>query len=455
MATPIDPNFWLDLYRNKVEQPDIIRNLIDSYENPASPQGQLYDPNALQSLTWDKPVIVGSPGQTYTGPSDGISIPDDYDLNTGYIIGSPGDVAVKQGRLRPFTPSVTPQPQAQPQAGSQPNAPTPATQPENESNLPTGIEEYMKYFTKTLGAEPELDKKKRNQLALVAMINALGQGVKQVVDYHGRTKHGSPIYPEQNNITPALLAQYEKEYQDYQQRKDKYDLLKTGAMQDAFRYAYGDEQYRKQIEDRWAMQKDEQTYRTNERADDRKYADEQYQIKKKDAQDAYDQQVKDQAERDKTLHGYDMERLRAQMSDKGKGKLDESLASLAELYKDGYLLRDERNGADIPVPASVFDAISTKVLYGLAAKDWGGDVDKMITSSEFKSDKETMKRLLNQYWQQYYDYRVNQDGTVDWYPIEGTKATNPGEMFNFWDYLPGGMPQTSDTTHVPIYNVRQ
>ena len=122
------------------EAPDALKQVMDSFERPYDPAAQNFDPNLISNLVWKEPVVTGPPNQTWSGSDNGtVTIPKDYDLNTGYMIGSPGDVEVRQGKRQPYTetpkrgtiPSTTAQQPSQ--------APT-ATQAQNQQPQKNDLE---------------------------------------------------------------------------------------------------------------------------------------------------------------------------------------------------------------------------------------------------------------------------------------------------------------------------
>lgn len=320
------------------------------------------------------------------------------------------------------------------QPASQTETTPTATQPQ-KNDLESGYENYLKLFEKTLGDKPELDTKRRNQLAMVAGINALGQALKQIVDYTGRTKFGSPINPQQDNLTPALLGQYEKEMQDYLQRKDKYDMMKTAAMQDAFRYAYGDEQYRKQVDDRWKMYDAEKQDRADENAANRKFQTDLYGQKVADEQAMYDQQVKDQAARDKTLHGYDMEKFNAAKSAAEKaGAVTENEMKLAG---ENVPVIDQKTGRSLIIPKELYWDIYQKIMNNPSSEY---DKEKQrLEGADYEQSKNIINGLIAAEFQKYYEPKYDSTGQFQgWMMIDPNAPQPVKEYKTFWDMTPPG-----------------
>ena len=297
-------------------------------------------------------------------------------------------------------------------------------QPQQDDKL-SGYEDYLKLFEKTLGPEPELDKKKRNQLAMVAGINALGQALKQVVDYTGRTKHGAPINPQVDQLTPALLGQYEKELQDYQQRKDRYDLLKTNTMQNALQYAYGDEKARERYDNELALLGKQNEYMTGRET----------QQQKNDLE-----KIKEQnrliAERDETLQGYDLKKIEEQYKNESK-LIGQRNADALKAMQEKYGMQAAQKAAtalakkslqvtdpdDVNKPITIPPHIYLDILQKQIALQ-NQDFTEFLTSTDFNATNNAGDIMVAKYWRDFYDPVKDEVGNVVAFQPKG--VASPG-----------------------------
>lgn len=297
-----------------------------------------------------------------------------------------------------------------------------------QGDMQSDYENYLKLFEKTLSAKPELDTKRRNQLAMVAGINALGQALKQVVDFTGREKFGSPIIPQQDQLTPALLGQYEKEYQDYLQRKDRYDLQRTNTMQQALQYAYGDEKAREQYEKQLDLLGRQQDF-------SREQAGVQAEENAKERQaraELYGKQAQQQAERDKTQHGYDLEKLKknfeyesalvAQRGDEALKAVKERYGFQAatkvatELAKKSLLVTDENPNKPITIPPQIYMDVLQKQI-ALQNQDF----TEFLTSTDFNATNNAGDIMVARYWKDFYTPVYDANGDVISWESKGAK----------------------------------
>lgn len=432
MPQTIDPEFWLNLSEDKLKQPDIVSQIVNMFDRPASPESQTgYLPHIMQQPVFTQPDAPVPPEVMYP------NVGNDY---------PPGVVPNQVTNMRPRPAQVTPQPStAQPstsqqQSGSQSQQTTTETQTQTTDGKPVlnNYEDYLKLFQQTLGNAPELDKKRRNQLAIVAGINALGNAIKQVVNLHDRNKYGSPATPQVDQLTPALLSQYEKEYQDYMQRKDRYDLQKTNTMQEAMRYAYGDEQQRKASEERWKLYGEEKKDRADERASDRKFQKDLYEQKIKDEKAMYDQQVKDQATRDEILHGYDMEKFNSakNAAEKSNAVAENEL----KLAGENVPVIDQKTGRSIIIPKELYWDIYQKIMNNPTS-----ELDKQmqkLDGADYEQSKNIINGLIAAEYQKYYEPKYDSAGQFQgWMMKDPNAPASTKEYKTFWDYMPVEPPE--------------
>ena len=347
--------------------------------------------------------------------------------------------------LQVATTPTQPPTAMQPRPVSQPNAtPTGDEMPQPiAENKQSGYEDYLKLFEKTLGDKPELDTKKRNQLAPVALINSLGQALRQVVDFTGKSKYGSPINPQQDNLTPGLLAQYEKESQDYQQRKDRYDLQKTNTMQQALQYAYGDEkakdQYEKQL-DLLGRQQEFSAAQTDKELGARK---DLYGAQVKNTKDQYDQQVRDQVARDEKLHGYDMEKLRA-----AKTAADKVVGDELKLAGENVPVIDQKTGQPLVIPKELYWDVYQKIMNN--PSDQMKQMMMGLEGATYEQSKQIVGGMIASEYRKFYEPQYDTTGKFEgWRMVDPNAAAQPKEYKTFWD-LPGmttpGVPLPSAFT---------
>ena len=321
----------------------------------------------------------------------------------------PGQVAQS-----PAQPGVI-QPQSQPPATAQTTA-------------PSGYEDYLKLFEKTLGKEPELDTKKRNQLATVALINSLGQALRQVVDFTGKSKYGSPIYPQQDNLTPGLLAQYEKESQDYQRRKDRYDLQKTNTMQQALQYAYGDEkakdQYEKQLDLLGRQQEFSASQSEKEIAARDKLADKQADLQGKRDETQYTQDL----EKLKKNYEYESKLIGQRANDafnlvKEKYGAQQAAKSAIELAKKSIQVTDEDPNKPVTIPPQIYLDILQKQI-ALQNQDF----TEFLTSTDFNATNNAGDIMVARYWKDFYKPVYDEQGNVASWESGGAQypSSTPG-----------------------------
>lgn len=345
-----------------------------------------------------------------------------------------------------YTP--TPKPSATaPPTNNQPPATQPGQQqPVTAEPLP-GLESYLQYFQKTLGASPELDKSKRNQLAMVAGINALGQALRQVVDYTGRVKHGSPIYKQEDTLTPSLLSMYDKEMQNYLTMKSQYDLRKTQGMQDAFKYAYGDKQAKDDFDREMLKLNDQQGFLSGEGDKTRGFeADEASKTRGWKSSEEENQRKwgtgeregaqGDALERMKKQFGYDMELEK----ERNKGRAAGSGSSkLVEEIENGWEVMDNKNGQAVSLPKVMFWDVLTREL-----KSMNMTPDALMNSDRkpsegYGSKEDEAKAIVTNGWNKYYDPVYENGKQIGW-----TAKPEAGNVKTIWDFIPmDGAPAAS------------
>ena len=331
------------------------------------------------------------------------------------------ELASQQNLSQPGTPGVT----AQQIQQSQPGA-------------PTGYEDYLKIFQNTLGASPELDKKRRNQLAIVAGINALGQALKQVVDFHGRSVHDAPINPHQDQLTPTLLSMYDKEMQDYLVRKSQYDLQKTQKMQDAFKYAYGDKQQQEAFDRQLEILGKEQDFRSGESTKELDWktieADQQRAFETQEregAQDDFLMRMKKQFEYDMAL-----EKERAKKSGNQIGKI------LSDVV-DGWGVIDKTTGSTVSIPQEMFwDVLASELKEMNMTPDEFSDPNR-LPSKGYGSTEEEAKAIVTGAWNKYYQPVYDDQGKQVGWDIKRKETPGNKSYKTFWDLIPDATPGTS------------
>lgn len=409
MPTTINP-YW-PLNEEDMRSPDIVARIINSFQyDPSSDQE--YDPRFIQGVINDYQSQTSKnygdipQNQSWSGSKSPNATSSDYNQETGYIKGTPGDLAVLSGRMKPYTPSgQQPQPTAQGPVMQPPSVPS-------DLDTLSGYEDYMKIFKNTLGATPELDKKRRNQLAIVAGINALGQALKQVVDFHGRSKHGAPINAQQDRLTPALLSMYDKEMQDYQQRKDRYDLQKTNTMQHALQYAYGDEKYRDQYDKQLDLLNRQQTFSKSE--SDKEIAARGKLAEKQSAllsQKEQDQHVRD-LEKLKKNYEYESRLIGQKANDafnlvKEKYGAQQATKSAIELAKKSIQVMDEDPNKPIIIPPQIYLDVLQKQI-ALQNQDF----TEFLTSTDFNATNNAGDIMVARYWKDFYKPVYDEQGNV-------------------------------------------
>lgn len=381
--------------------PEVLRRIIASYQQPQQ-QAQDFTNDIVRSLQYpaaqqEYPNVAPLPGITWSDPS-GPFFPEDLkNIEPGI------------SRIKPLPAVVTPNPTTEPK--QQPN--NPSTGEAQKDDPMAGYEEYMRLFKNTLPAEPVKDKKRQQQLAIVAGINALGQGLRQVINLNDRNKYMSPINPQADPTALQALAEYEKLNDEYLQRKDRYDMQKQQSMQEALRYAYMDETQREQYKKQLELQNKSQEFQANENDKEQK------------ARAAlYAQQKQDQAERDKTLYGYDQDKMaqahkydadliwqrfaadKKLLDEKiGKDKSDAYSGAMAAMMKDAagenLPVVDQKTGQSVIIPKDIYFDIAQKIaknpLDPIAAKM----IDKLGPDPE--QNKQILNTLIASEWQKYYE----------------------------------------------------
>jgi len=351
-------------------------------------------------------------------------------LNVQPALQQPAMPAIQPGQtMEQYAQSSTTQPSILPGARQPVTQPPPQPQ---EDELLSGYEDYLKLFEKTIGPAPELDKKKRNQLAMVAGINALGQALKQVVDYTGRVKHGAPINPQTDQLTPALLSQYEKEYQDYVQRKDRYNLTKTNSMQQALQYAYGDEKAREQYEKQLDLLGRQQAFSGQQSDEEMKFRAGENEKERKARAELYGTQATQQAEQAKTQHGYDLEKLQknyeyesslaaqrasdALKAVKEKYGFQAATKAATELAKKSLLVTDEDPNKPITIPPQIYLDVLQKQI-ALQNQDF----TEFLTSTDFNATNNAGDIMVARYWKDFYNPVYDANGDVISWETKGAK----------------------------------
>ena len=438
-----------------VGAPDAVEQFMSQYTQRGDPAAQGYDPNLVRNLTWKEPVVTGSPNQTVSVPSDKTTIPSVYDLNTGYIIGSPGDIEVRQGKRKPYT--ETPQQPGSPKQSPPTQPPTtqpPVSQPKQDGKL-SGLEDYLQYFQKTLGDAPELDTKKRNQLAMVAAINALGQGLRQVVDYTGKVKHGAPINPQQDNLTGGLLSMYDKEMKEYEQRKDRYDLQKTNTMQDAFKYAYGDEKAREQYEKQLDLLGRQQGFaaeKAQQEAENRAALQ-----KDKQGFDAAKLEYQRQADLDKlkTKYGYDVDLLNRRLSADAAKNAADVIEDQLKLAGDNIPVIDQKTGQSLVIPKELYWDVYQKIMNNPSAEMKKQMVQLM--GADYQTSKQIVNGMIASEYRKYYEPQYDAAGQFQGWRMLDSNAPAPQKDYKtFWDFMPGSVPGAElPTWALPPQNIIQ
>ena len=353
----------------------------------------------------------------------------DYNPETGYIYGSPGDLAVKAGQRKPGEPSMATRPVSQPNATGDE-----MPQPVAEKKDNTGYEDYLKIFQNTLPKEPTLDTNKRKQLATVAAINALGGMLKNVIDLQGGSKQGSPIAVRQDAATPVLLSQYEKMGDEYQQRKDRYDLMKTNSMQQALQYAYGDEKAREQYEKQLDLLNRSQQFQgaqtDKEIAAREKLA--KTQAEQVSARD--DKQYTQDLEKLKKNFEYESQLIAQRNNDalnalKEKYGMQQAAKTATELAKKSLVVTDEDPNKPITIPPQIYLDVLQKQI-GLQNQDF----TEFLTSTDFNATNNAGDIMVARYWKDFYTAVKDKDGNVvafqpkgASYPsTSGASTTEPG-----------------------------
>lgn len=474
------------------EAPDAIGNIVASYQRPYDPEPQNFDPNLIRNLVWGEPVVTslrGQPSVTPITPQQSAGIPIDqpaqqpefrfdnstvgrytpsmFDpegrhirealemtpdtLRTPTVINPNAPKPPDKMEPRPAIPAFTtpykyegdyiPTPQAAQPSQAQ------AGQPQ-QSGMMSGLENYLQYFQKTLGDAPELDKKKRNQLAAVAAINALGQGLKNVVDYTGRVKNESPINLRQDQLTPALLGQYEKEMQDYLQRKAQYDLKRTMAMQDAFKYAYGD----KQAQDDFDREMDKLIFAAGEADKTRRFeADEASKTRGWKSSEEELQRKWGTGERE-GAHGDALERMKEQFEydmalekERNKGRVGSGSSKLVEEIENGWEVMDNKNGQVAKLPKVMFWDVLTRELKAMNMTPEALMSSDRKPSEGYASKEDEAKAIVTNGWSKYYDPVYENGKQIGW-----QAKPEAGNMKTIWDFIPmDGAPASAAPQATP------
>lgn len=391
---PTDQQYWLDLIRQGLDRPDVVDQLLASYNRPSSPDAQPGGQGIVSGLYTKSPE---SPTPALRQPS--------FTMPRGQT-------------MEQYAQSST-----APQGNMLTNARVAAATPQQPAQTqPNGYEEYMKYFSKTLPAEPKLDTKRRNQLAAVAAINALGQMVKQVVDLHGRSKYGAPITAQQpSTATPILLSQYEKERDDYLNRKDKYDYMKMNTMQDAFKYAYGDERDRENYQQQWALLQEQ--HRLAGQREDKEIAA---------RKELYGDQAEAQAKRDVQQHENDLAKLRKNWEYekdlieqrnndalnilKEKAGVQAAVKTAAQLAKKSLLVTDTDPNNPITIPPQIYMDVLQKQI-ALQNQDF----TTFLTSVDFNATQNAGDIMVARYWKDFYKPIYDKNGNVESWESLGAK----------------------------------
>jgi hypothetical protein len=417
MPPTINPYLW-PLSEQDLQRPDIVEQIINSFQRPYDPAAQGYDPRYIQDLSTRPVVDWTEPDAPVPQEIQDLQPTRTFEPSNGVINRTP---PIQNAQV---TPTI--QPVQQPSTG----------QSKSASAMPEGYEEYLKIFQNTLGAAPELDKKRRNQLAMVAGINALGQALKQVVDFHGRSKYGAPITPQQDQLTPALLSQYEKEYQDYQQRKDRYNLQKTNTMQQALQYAYGDEkareQYEKQLDLLGKQQKFSSEQTDKEIAAREKLAKDQADLVGKRDDKQYQQDL------EKMQKNFEYESaLAAQRASEAMKAVKErygfqaATKTATELAKKSLLVTDEDPNKPIVIPPQLYLDILQKQI-ALQNQDF----TEFLTSTDFNATNNAGDIMVARYWKDFYTPVYDVDGNVISWESKGAKYETTPQATPGGDEMP-------------------
>ena len=322
------------------------------------------------------------------------------------------------------------------------NAPTP------QENQQSSYQNYLDLFQQTLPKEPQPDSKRRNQLAMVAGINALGQALKQVVDFTGRQKYGSPINPQNDPTALQALSQYEKLDQEYKQRKDRYDLQKTNTMQQALQYAYGDEKAREQYEKQLDLLNRQQDFST-------KQTDKEINARK----ELFNAQKDAQAKAADIDYERDLKKMEAQYGFSSK-LIGENLAADMALLaaktdpatSDAYTkalmdMRKSLAGEDVPVVDQATGTQYTlpkELYFDVAQKIMKNPLDPITRQliSQLGPEPEQNKTIINTLiaseWQKYYEPVVDSAGNQVGFRMKSEQAPDQKEYKTFWDFMPPG-----------------
>ena len=326
----------------------------------------------------------------------------------------------------------------------------PATEQPKQDGKLSGLEDYLQYFQKTLGDAPELDTKKRNQLAMVAAINALGQGLRQVVDYTGKVKHGAPINPQQDNLTGGLLSMYDKEMKEYEQRKDRYDLMKTNTMQDAFKYAYGDEKAREQYEKQLDLLGKQQEFAKEQLGKQQEFASEKAQQEaenraalQKDKQgfDAAKLEYQRQADLDKlkTKYGYDVDLLNRRLSADAAKNAANVIEDQLKLAGDNVPVIDQKTGQSLVIPKELYWDVYQKIMNNPSAEMKKQMVQLM--GADYQTSKQIVNGMIASEYRKFYEPQYDAAGQFQgWRMLDPNAPAPKKDSKTFWDFMPGALP---------------
>jgi hypothetical protein len=390
-------------------------NILDLLMNIAR-QANMPDPN--------NPDVVGNivnGSQTVTDP-DLQWLPP---MTPEDPIGFPGNQPISQMKPQPAG-QITPLTPAQPGVVAR-NTTTP-TQPTTTSTNPNvkGYENYLDIFKNTLPDEPQPETKRRKQLATVAAINALGQALKQVVDYTGNVRHGAPINPQNDPTTLQALSQYEKLDQEYKNRKDRYDLTKMNTLQEAFKYAYGDEKQREQYENQLNLLGKQNEYMTGR--EEQQSANEIAKLGEAN---------KLVTERDKTQQGYDLDKIQKQYENESK-LIGQRNQDALDLVKERYGLQsaakaatqlaskslqvvDEDPDKPVTIPPQIYLDILQKQI-GLQNQDF----TEFLTSTDFNATNNAGDIMVARYWKDFYTPVYDAEGNVVSFQSKGAQYGDVG-----------------------------
>ena len=180
--------------------------------------------------------------------------------------------------------------------------------------------------------------------------------------------------------------------------------------------------------------------RADENAANRKFQTDLYGQKVADEKAMYDQQVKDQAARDKTLHGYDMEKFNAAKSAAEKaGAVTENEMKLAG---ENVPVIDQKTGRSLIIPKELYWDIYQKIMNNPSS-----ELDKQmqqLEGADYEQSKNIINGLIASKFQDYYEPKYDSAGQFQGWMMIDPNAPQPAKEYKtFWDLMPGSLPAST------------